>query len=1546
MTFANPVGLALLALAIPVLILHILKPRRQSVTVSSTFLWRSLERPVSSATPWQKLRWSLLLLTQLLIVALLAVVAAQPVRLTAAGLAEHTVFIIDASGSMGATDTAGDRVDAAVARAIELRRELPTGGVASIVVAGERPRVVLTASDDSQQFASTLRSVDATQGHPDFAGAFALAESLDTAQSNIGYVFVSDGGITADEERLLPPGTRYERIGTTSTNRAITRLTVEPRGSGLHARVSVRNTGGPEATQTLTIDVDGVQVFNTQVSIPTGGAEDVEADLPGGDVVTAHLEGGDALSIDDDAFVVAGRRPDLAVLLVGDTLFWQELLTSIPGITVDAIDSAGSGTNIGPNGDGYDIVVYNGVDVPDDVKAPFIAIAPPSGLPGLTVTGVAETPAVTLLHSDDALLAGVDLADVKIAQAQRIVVAADATDDETLVAAEAAPLLVRGSAYGERFIYLSFALRDSNLPVKLAFPVLGDRILGELSGTVQSIAALAVGAVIPVEATASGEVVGPDNSRRSYSPGSPAISVDRRGFWLVTTTGGADRTIAVNVPRDESSLTPAQGLTAPAAATTDEAVPARNQHSLLKWFVWPLVALLLLEVWLAWRALGVSRTQWRIATGVRLAVAALLIAALFAPYLRRSSDRVATVYLLDASASMGAVGDRAALEWIRDSLDSRPDGDLAAVVAFGGDARLDRVLEASSTFDGRAVIVDEAATDIAAALRLGSAVLPSDARRRIVVISDGRVTAGDVLNEASALGAGDIPIDVHTVNAAGANDVAVSSIEVPNLARVGDSIDIAVTVTATEAATATVVLRRDGADVDSQTVQLVLGDNTISFTDNAGDSPGAVLRYQAIVQSSGDSQPKNDAAFAAVPVEGPARVLVVEGTPGEAATLTNSIEAGGVATETISPAGVPDVQELATYAGIIFVDVDARSLSSEAIRAVTSAVRDLGRGLVTIGGPRSYGVGGYRESPLSDLLPVDSEILDPKRRKTVAEVLSIDTSGSMAACHCAGENVMGQNVGGVNKTDISRAAAERTIEALTASDEVGVLAWNSNAKWVIDLQALPPSDVVEEGLGSLRPNGNTNMRASLDTAVEALLQSKAELKHIIMFSDGFTDQAIIEETADAAGEIYAEHGITISVLATGEGAAPLLEDIAIAGHGRFYAGTDLDKVPQIMAEEAVIASRDFINEGTFLPEVTSDDRVVAGLAASPDLLGYVATTAKPGSSTLLRIGPDRDPLLATWQAGLGTVTSWTSDASQGWSQQWAGWDGYTDFWSRVVKDTFQAGDTAGAVTASVRNGQLQVTVEGPGNFPDGAVATAVVAGPDGQRYEVPLERSGSDSFEGTVPASRSGTYAVGVDVAADGKTVLASSTLASESYPAEYAPGQSDTATLAKISSLSGGRGEIDPAQVFDADGLTSGFRRMALAGPFLLLAALLWPLAVLLSRLSIRGASAAGARAGVGRVGSRIRASLPSIAKDPSNEPARPAPRPDLATRSAPSPSAPPSSPRSSPSSASSASSASASAPAPARPAAGKPTTSAAAMSDLLAKKRERRESPKPDDT
>ncbi|MCB1001245.1 MAG: VWA domain-containing protein [Acidimicrobiales bacterium] len=1495
MSFAHPWGLALLGFVVPVVLLHVLRPRRAVATVSSTMLWRDLQQPVSAAAPWQRFRWSLLLLLQLLAVVLAAVAVADPVRLTPATLAEHTVFVVDASGSMAATDGVPDRLASAVAEAERLRDELPDGGVASIVVATDRPRVALTASDDRTAFSDALGTIETTTGSADFADAFALAQSLETSDAEIGFVLLSDGGLTRDEQRLQPPGTTYRRIGSGDTNRAVTSFDVEPRGSSLHARATVKNTGGPTAEVDVRFDVDGVTAAVRRVELKPGLAVDVAADVPNGDRVEVFVSGTDLLAADDHAVAVGATRPDLRVLLVGETLFAGDLLAAIPGVELTVVP----GGDAAENGDGYDVVVYHGVDVPADVAAPFFAIAPPSGAPGVRVEGTVDTPAVTLLRSDDPLLDDLDLTGVAIAAAQRV----EAPLADELVGAEGAPLLLRGAVSTDAgrsvpYVYLSFALADSNLPVQVEFPLLGDRIVTELAGASVAPTSIEVGSPLPVPDGTALTVTAPDGITREVALGDASPRATRPGFWAVRAGEGPVQLIAVNPPTSESALATADELTKPFVdPTVARASAARGERSVVAWVIAALLVVVLLEWVIARRRVGVGRRQWRIAAGLRLVVAAVLLIALVAPVVRRPADRTATVFVVDLSASMGSTGRRAAEAWVRDAMAARDGDDLAAVVGFGAEARLDRVLEASSAFDGAQVLVDADATDLEAALRLADAVLVEDARRRIVVVSDGLATAGDAADEVERLRANGTQVDVHTVERTSGTDAAVDVLDAPSVARVGDAVEVSATVEATVDGPAEVVLRRDGDDIAAQVVDLVVGANQVAFTDVPEVEPGDVLRYQVVVTTPGDARPENDVGVVSVPVEGPARVLVVEGTAGEADVLAAALEAGNVGTEVVGVGDLPNVAELVTYSGIVLVDVDARALSGEQFETLATVVRDLGKGLVTVGGERSYGVGGYRGSPLEELLPVISEILDPKRRMTVAEVLSIDTSGSMANCHCDdGENPSGRIDGGVNKTDISRAAAARTIEALSASDEIGILAWNQGSKWVVDLQQLPADEVVEDGLRQLVPAGSTNLRASLDEAAAALRQSKAALKHIILFSDGFTDPSIIADVAEQAGELYEEEGITTSVIATGEGAAPSLEEIAIAGHGRFYPGENLEQVPQVIAEEAVIASRDFITEGEFLPEITAATDVTEPLTAAPALLGYVATTAKGTAVTSLRIGPDRDPLLATWQAGLGTVSSWTSDASAAWSRQWASWDGYVAFWSSVVKDTFAAGDQTGAVDARLGDGVLQIEVADDAPFPDGSSATAVVSGPDGQRVEVVLERAPGDRFVGEVPATRSGSYAVGVTVTSGGRTVLSSSTLADESYPAEFRPATADAAALARLSAQTGGRGEIEPLAAFDSGTLRSGTRSWRLRGALLLLAALVWPIAVVVSRLSLRGVQLADATGGARRLGRRVREAVPKLL--PTDPGERPSPSPPIASPPAdPTPTTPqPATPRAAP--------------------------------------------------
>jgi Mg-chelatase subunit ChlD len=1459
-------------LAVPIVVLHILRPRRPPVEVSSTFLWRAVARPVSVAAPWQKLRPSTLLAAQLLAVALLAAAVAQPVRPTAARLARHTVFIVDASGSMAATDGDPDRLDAAMQEARDLRRQLPGGGVASVVVADAQPRVVLSASPDADAFATALNAIRTTPGPADFATAFNLAESVETPGAPVGFVLLSDGGLTVEQQKLLPPDTDYRRTGSRSTNRAITRLTVEPRGSGLHARVSLRNTGGPAATQTLRLDVDGHTAHTEQVALAAGADVEREIDLPGGDRVEAFLEGEDLLAADNHAVATARRRRPLKVLLAGpDNVFLDRLFASLPAVTVERSADARPAP-------GFDLVVYDGVAVPADPGAPFLAIAPPGGATaaGVAITGEVDNPAVTLVRSDDALLAGLDLSEVGIAQAQQVT----APSADVLVGAESAPLLLRGAQGGRPFAYLAFALNQSNLPLQVAFPLLGDRLLTELAGAALPPADLRVGQPLPVSLTGPATVDAPAGVELRLAAGGAAPITDAIGYWTVHQEGRADVTFAVNADPGESALAPAASLPVPQRALAPGERRATGERPWLKWVVVALLALLAVELLLSRRRRGVSRNQWRVAVALRGGIALLLIGALAGLAIPRTSKRVAVMFLVDGSDSLGAGGQAAAVDWVRDALRHQPDGALAGVAFFGGDARLELTVQADATLLQPATKVDASRTNLAGALRLAGAVLPSDARRRIVVVSDGRATEGDAATEAKRLREQGIRVDVHPVDALGGADMAVSRVDAPSHVKQGEAFTVRATITSSTAQTVGLRWTRDGQTVEERAVDVVAGQTVVELAQTAGDSATPLASYRLQVTGPSDARLENDVGFAAVQVEGPARVLLVQGMTGGGTTLADALRAGGLPVDVVGAAELPPIDRLATYSSTVLVDVDAHSLSSDQVASLTVATRDLGRGLVAIGGDRSFALGGYLDSELEKLLPVISDIKDPLRRPSVAEVLAIDSSGSMGACHCSesgGANgLMGGNRdgGGVNKTDISRAAAARTISALAADDHVGVLAFNTEQAWIVPLQQLPAEEVVAKGLRSLSPAGGTDLAKPLLTAGEALRNDKAKLKHIILFTDGFTNQGNLDALVQQATALAAE-GITVSVLATGEtGADASLAAVADAGRGRFYNETDLSQVPQIMMQEAILASRQIVNEGEFFPKVVSSAAPVRDLRSSPPILGYQGATAKPTAQTYLVVGEESDPLLASWQVGLGRATAWTSDASARWSQAWATWDGYTAFWAGVVKDTFPLGGSAGTgARAELVDGKLRVTAESADGWPDGATALARVAGPDLQGREVALERTSDTTFVGEVAATAAGTYAVGVSVTGPGgETLLAATTTAVQSYSAEYAVGSVDTDALTRVSALAGGRGAIEPAAAFDGVDLPVGHGRIALAGWMLLAAALLWPVAVALSRVALHGSGVAALRKGRRRLVDEVKSRLP--ARPGGERPPRPAPR------------------------------------------------------------------------
>lgn len=864
--------------------------------------------------------------------------------------------------------------------------------------------------------------------------------------------------------------------------------------------------------------------------------------------------------------------------------------------------------------------------------------------------------------------------------------------------------------------------------------------------------------------------------------------------------------------------------------------------------------------------------QPTLATWARTLAVALVVLALAGPRLEASGRDVDVAFLVDGSDSVGGSGRAEAQAWVDAALASAGPDDRAALALFGRDARVEYSLQPDPPTGPPAAVVDGSASDLARAARLAEGMLGSEQRRRVVLLSDGRETQGDIVSTARELAEAGIVLDVVPLAGGGVADVLVAEVRAPNRVREGEAYDVTTVLenTGDTPAEVVVALLADGVEVDRRTVTAEPGRTEVTV-ERTADASGTV-RFEARLASGASVVAANDVGRAAVQVAGPPKVLVYQRTPGLGEDLAAALQSAAVPTEVLSAdsAALPGLDELLDYDSVVLVDVPAATLGERGMVTLDSFVRDAGHGLVAVGGDSSFGMGGYDGTAIEELLPVFARVTDPQRRQSVAEALVVDSSGSMAACHCADADAFGAapEEGGVVKTDIAKEAIARAVEQLEAQDQLGVLAFNTASEWIVPLQSLPSDAVIDEGLARLHPDGNTDIPQAVREAIEGLRDADARLRHIVLFSDGFMgDTSGLEEVAREA----ADAGITLSVVGTGEGSLDILRRMAAAGGGRYYPGRDLSQIPDIIALELRQVARPIINEGTFFPTVTGIAPATEALEESPPLSGYLATTSKPAARTLLTIGEEHDPLLAEWQAGLGTAVAWTSDAAPRWSAQWLTWDRFSAFWSDVVKDTFPDRAEPGfdlAATATTDGLRVRMTLGE--DAPADAEAVATITTPEGERQEVALDRVSLDEFEAVVPGGAEGVYAVSGALRRGEEVLFRDTATATRSYAPEYAAAGADPDLLRRAVEAAGGRLAPDPAAAFDPAGLVPGTSSRELWPWLALLALMLAPVDVGLRRLRLEradwGRAGAWARSRFHRGGGGPR-SGPTAARDQATD-------------------------------------------------------------------------------
>jgi uncharacterized membrane protein/Mg-chelatase subunit ChlD len=832
-----------------------------------------------------------------------------------------------------------------------------------------------------------------------------------------------------------------------------------------------------------------------------------------------------------------------------------------------------------------------------------------------------------------------------------------------------------------------------------------------------------------------------------------------------------------------------------------------------------------------------TRTRFWSVLALRLALLSLVVLALAGIQLRLRTDMLTAVFLLDISDSVPIEEQAHGEDLIREAISAMPDGDRAAVVVFGQDALVERLATEDNTLPGFASVPVTFRTDIAGALQLGLALFPDQGAKRLVLLSDGRQNLGKALEQTELAAAHDIELSYIPLEGPhGEVEVLVEMLESPPEVRQGQGFELTAVIQSTNPVGATLRVFADGQLINSQEVDLRQGTNRFLIPVESAE-PG-FRRFRAQIIPDADTRLQNNEASAFTVVHGPPRILVVEGARGEVTNMVEALRAAEMDVTLISPANLPNtLPELTSYEAIILANVPAGALPPGAMQTLPIYVRELGRGLLMIGGETAFGAGGYLRSPLEDALPVYMDVRARDISANLALVLAVDKSGSMGRCHCDDPDLhqtyIRQEVG-QPKVDIAKEAVMRAANALGSQDFLGVVAFDDTANWALGLDYFSGHAAIEREIGGIQAYGGTNVLAGVEAAYDQLVNTDARRKHIILLTDGWTHGSDVRPLARE----MANQGITLSVVAAGSGSAEYLEDLAETGGGRYYPAEDIMTVPDFFLKDTVQAVGHYIIEEAFFPLPSRPGPALKGLdtTALPPLFGYNGTSPK-NTARIDLATPRGDPLLATWQHGLGRAAAWTSDLKGQWASDWIAWDGYARFVSQLVGWLLPLPQAEGFhAQARLQDGLAIIELEAvdqdgyPLNFLD---AKATLVDPDLLTHDLHLSQIGAGTYQVSVDLTKSGAYLVNVS-AYDQEQPISQQTFGLViPYSPEYRDISADLSFLDQLSRVTGGGQLIEPTAAF-LKTLPAADLAREIWRPLLVIVALLFPLDIAIRRVML----------------------------------------------------------------------------------------------------------------
>lgn len=776
-------------------------------------------------------------------------------------------------------------------------------------------------------------------------------------------------------------------------------------------------------------------------------------------------------------------------------------------------------------------------------------------------------------------------------------------------------------------------------------------------------------------------------------------------------------------------------------------------------------------VWLAWRS-DASLTLWRrwASAGLRLVLVFFLVGAISGIQWRRPQEGMNVFFLLDRSDSVPSGQQESARALANRWAKAKREVDKAGFLIFGSDAALETTATSSADAEKIQAIVGGERTDIAGAIRLGTAAFPETGQKRMVLLTDGNENVGDAMAALAAAKPLGVTLDVVPLGVRRGGDVSVQKLGLPANLKKGQTFEARVFATSDSKRPATIRFFRNDRLLGEEKTVLEAGKNLIALPQTL-DEPG-FYGYQVQIEVEGDTVAQNNKASSFVNVRGDPRVLLVSSNPEQDRALVAALRESKLEVRVVDERSLPGtLAELQSYDAIILGNVAAGDLGREGMSLLESAVRDFGVGLVAIGGDQAFAAGGYRNTPLEATLPLDMELSSKKVLPKGA--LGLVMHGMEFA----------------NGNEVARDIALAALDSLGPQDELGVYLWDGTEHPLFELQPVGSKNKLAGLIAGMNQGDLPSFQGLMSLAYADLKKSTANLKHLIVFSDGDPNAPSDQLMKDLVAA-----RVTISTVMIGGHVQPTtMERMAAQGGGRFYDVKSAAMLPQIFIKEAAVILKSAIFEDPFQPQVAGGSELTRGIGGGefPILRGYVASSPKPRAETPL-VTDKGDPLLAHWQYGLGRAVAFTSDARPKWAQDWISWAKYRQFWSQTVNWALRRVENADFNTeVTVDNGEGVISVEAldaQGNFRNFLNLQAAVASPKGERVMVNLEQKGPGHYEARFPTKEVGAYLLNLLEMKDGQVVGAQVLGASVNYSPEFNAAEPNLNLLRRLVESGGGK--------------------------------------------------------------------------------------------------------------------------------------------------------------